>query len=68
MSLELLSKLESKIQNALEAIELQKMEIEELKQQNSELSEQNERLKQDLSSWNDKVNGLVGLLNDEIND
>ncbi len=68
MSLELLSKLESKIQNALEAIELQKMEIEELKQQNSELSEQNEKLKQDLSSWNDKVNGLVGLLNDEIND
>ena len=68
MSLELLSKLESKIQNALEAIELQKMEIEELKQQNSELSEQNEKLKQDLSSWNDKVNGLVGLLNDEIDE
>ena len=68
MSLELLSKLESKIQNALEAIELQKMEIEELKQKNSELSEHNEKLQQDLSSWNDKVNGLVGLLNDEISE
>ncbi|RYV03072.1 cell division protein ZapB [Shewanella sp. OPT22] len=68
MSLELLSKLESKIQNALEAIELQKMEIDELKQENSELNTENEKLKQDLSSWNDKVNGLVGLLNDEISE
>ncbi|MBM7071199.1 cell division protein ZapB [Shewanella sp. 202IG2-18] len=68
MSLELLSKLESKIQNALEAIELQKMEIDELKQTNSELNTENEKLKQDLSSWNDKVNGLVGLLNDEISE
>ena len=68
MSLELLSKLESKIQSALEAIELQKMEIEELKQKNSELTDENEKLKQDLNSWNDKVNGLVGLLNDEISE
>ena len=66
MSLELLSKLESKIQNALEAIELQKMEIEELKHKNTDLVEKNEKLQQDLSSWNDKVNGLVGLLNDEV--
>ena len=80
MSLELLSKLETKIQAALETIELQKMELDEVKQstgqleeQSRQLSEQNEQLKnenqqlqQDLNSWNEKVTGLVGLLNNEV--
>lgn len=80
MSLELLSKLESKIQAALETIELQKMELdevkqstsdmaranEELQQQNEHLQHQNNQLQQDLNSWNEKVTGLVGLLNNEV--
>ncbi|WP_226684842.1 cell division protein ZapB [Shewanella indica] len=67
MSLELLSKLETKIQAALENIELLKMELEEEKQKNAHLIEQNQQLQQDLNSWNEKVTGLVGLLNDEVN-
>ncbi|MGS0675809.1 cell division protein ZapB [Shewanella sp. 0m-4] len=67
MSLELLSKLETKIQAALETIELLKMELEEEKQTSSGLSEQNQQLQQELNSWNEKVTGLVGLLNDEVN-
>lgn len=67
MSLELLSKLETKIQAALETIELLKMELEEEKQASNSLSEQNQQLKQELASWNEKVTGLVGLLNDEVN-
>ena len=67
MSLELLSKLETKIQTALETIELLKMELEEEKQKSIGLSEQNYQLSQDLNSWNEKVTGLVGLLNEEVN-
>ncbi len=67
MSLELLSKLETKIQAALETIELLKMELEEEKQKSIGLTEQNQQLSQDLNSWNEKVTGLVGLLNDEVN-
>ncbi|CAM4177001.1 MULTISPECIES: cell division protein ZapB [Shewanella] len=68
MSLELLSKLETKIQAALETIELLKMELEEEKQKNHTLNEQNQQLSQDLNSWNEKVTGLVGLLNDEVSE
>ncbi len=67
MSLELLSKLETKIQAALETIELLKMELEEEKQKSNSLTEQNQQLSQDLNSWNEKVTGLVGLLNEEMN-
>ena len=72
MSLELLSKLETKIQAALETIELLKMELEEEKQKASTLSEHNQQLNaqnqqlQEVTSWNEKVTGLVGLLNSEI--
>ncbi|MBW3532604.1 MULTISPECIES: cell division protein ZapB [Shewanella] len=73
MSLELLSKLETKIQAALETIELLKMELEEEKQKastlsehNQQLNEQNQQLQEELTSWNEKVTGLVGLLNSEI--
>ncbi|GIU49082.1 MULTISPECIES: cell division protein ZapB [Shewanella] len=65
MSLELLSQLEAKIQATLENAELLKMELEEEKQKNAQLTESNQQLQQDLNSWNDKVNGLVGLLNSE---
>lgn len=66
MSLELLSKLETKIQSALETIEIQKLELDEEKQKVFALQQQNEKLQQDLNSWNDKVAGLVGLLNTSV--
>ncbi|AZG33868.1 MAG: cell division protein ZapB [Shewanella psychromarinicola] len=73
MSLELLTQLETKIQATLENIELLKMELDEEKQKNQaltlqqqELTQKNQQLQQDLNSWSDKVNGLVGLLNNEI--
>jgi len=73
MSLELLSQLENKIQATLENIELLKMELDEEKQKNEalvlqqqELTQKNQQLQHDLNSWSDKVNGLVGLLNNEI--
>lgn len=66
MSLELLSRLETKIQATLENIELLKMELEEEKLKSAQLAEQNQQLQQDLNSWSEKVNGLVGLLNSEI--
>ena len=66
MSLELLSKLETKIQAALETIALLKMELEEEKQTSTSLTEQNQHLQQELNSWNEKVTGLVGLLNEEV--
>ncbi|MBB1382528.1 hypothetical protein H5071_11345 [Shewanella sp. SR41-2] len=34
--------------------------------QQQELTQKNQQLQQDLNSWSDKVNGLVGLLNNEI--
>ncbi|EDQ02506.1 cell division protein ZapB [Shewanella benthica] len=66
MSLELLSELETKIQATLETIELLKMELEEEKLKAISLAEQNQQLNQDLNSWNEKVTGLVGLLNEEV--
>ena len=66
MSLELLAKLETKIQAALETIELQKLELEEEKLKSAQLQQHNEQLQQELTSWNEKVTGLVGLLNNEF--
>lgn len=50
MSLELLSQLETKIQTALETIELLKLELDEEKEKAANLAEQNHQLKQELSS------------------
>ncbi|WP_372872693.1 cell division protein ZapB [Shewanella sp.] len=66
MSLELLSQLETKIQAALESIELLKLELEEEKEKSANLAQQNQQLKQELGSWNDKITGLVGLLSNQV--
>ncbi|BAJ03930.1 cell division protein ZapB [Shewanella violacea] len=66
MSLELLSKLETKIQAALETIELLRMELEDEKQKGISLADRNQQLSQDLNAWTEKVTGLVGLLNEEV--
>lgn len=47
-------------------LEEEKQKTSTLNEQNQQLSEQNQQLQQELASWNDKVTGLVGLLNSEI--
>ncbi len=65
MSLELLATLEAKIQTTLETMELLQLEVEEEKQRNSELQEENSRLLSERQVWSDKVVGLVDLLREE---
>ncbi|WP_028116543.1 cell division protein ZapB [Ferrimonas senticii] len=69
MSLELLEQLESRVNNALETLELAQMELEEEKARSAELEqaqtalqEQNQRLQAELDSWHQKVQGLLGKL------
>jgi cell division protein ZapB len=65
MSLELLATLEAKIQITLETMELLNLEIEEEKQRNSDLLEENKQLLAEQKTWNDKVVGLVDLLRED---
>ncbi|MFI3245607.1 MAG: cell division protein ZapB [Ferrimonas sp.] len=69
MSFELLEKLESHISNALETLELTQMELEEEKQKSEQLEQrqqalqtENEQLKNELASWNQKIESLLGKL------
>lgn len=66
MSLELLSQLEDKVQAALETIELLKMELDEQRQMNAELKENNQGLNEQLEQWGSKVNGLLNRINSEV--
>lgn len=72
MSLELLSTLEAKIQTTLETMELLNLEVEEEKQRNEVLQEENTsvkdentQLKAEIQAWNEKVVGLVDLLRED---
>jgi cell division protein ZapB len=49
---ETMSRLEAKIQDAIDTIEMQRMEIAELKQRNDELEKQQQ-------DWEDKLNALI---------
>ncbi|WP_298442959.1 cell division protein ZapB [uncultured Ferrimonas sp.] len=69
MSLELLEKLESRVNNALETLEITQLELEEeklrgveLEQSRDNLQADNERLQAELNSWHQKVEGLLGKL------
>lgn len=53
MSSELLNQLEQKVTSAVEALELLKMEAEELR-------EENERLKQERQEWERRLTALLG--------
>jgi cell division protein ZapB len=65
MSLELLITLEEKIQTTLETMELLSLELEEEKQRNSDLLEENKQLLAEQKAWNEKVVGLVDLLRED---
>ena len=62
MSIETLSQLESKIQNAVDTISLQKMELEELRESNERLEAENVELREELQAWGDRVRSLLGKL------
>ena len=67
MTLELLEKLERKIQNAVDTISLLQMEVEELKEDKKALSEKaqelqstNEKLTGEHLQWQSRLSALVG--------
>lgn len=62
MSIKNLSQLESKIQNAIDTLALNKMEIEELRETKARLEEENAQLKQELHAWTERVNSLISKL------
>ncbi len=78
MSFEVFEKLESKVQHALDTITLLQMEIEELKEKNDALNQEvqgaresrealvreNEELKQEQSSWQERLRALLGKMED----
>ncbi|GHE22379.1 cell division protein ZapB [Halomonas urumqiensis] len=57
MSIELFNRLEQKVSNAVEALELLKMEAEELREENS-------RLKQEREEWENRLSALLGKFDD----
>jgi len=67
MTLELLEKLENKIQNAVDTISLLQMEVEELKADKAALSEKTEALQaangqltEEHQQWQSRLSALVG--------
>jgi cell division protein ZapB len=62
MSNELLQKLERKIENAIESIELLKLQIEELEEKNSKLANENLSLKNKQATWEKNLNSMLDKL------
>lgn len=62
MSNELLQKLEYKIENAIESIELLKLQIEELEEKNSKLVSENLSLKNKQASWEKNLTSMLDKL------
>ncbi|MGY0218408.1 cell division protein ZapB [Endozoicomonadaceae bacterium StTr2] len=62
MSIETLTQLENKIQNAVDTISLQKMEMEELRDANERMAAENAELRAELQAWGDRVASLLGKL------
>ncbi len=67
MSIEVLDQLEGKIKETVETIQLLQLEIEDLKNQNEELSSQkesliqeNQLLKMEQENWQDRLRSLLG--------
>lgn len=80
MSFEVFEKLEAKVQQAIDTITLLQMEIEGLKEQNTQLNQEvqqaagsreslvreNEQLKEEQTAWQERLRSLLGRM-DEVN-
>ncbi|MBD1558443.1 cell division protein ZapB [Vibrio sp. S9_S30] len=78
MSLEVLEQLEVKIQTAVDTIALLQMEVEELKEQNAQLSSeanvlksnreelesQNMKMREEHAAWQERIRNLLGKMDD----
>lgn len=62
MSMQVLQQLESKIDQALETIELLRLQVEESEQNNGSLQAENVALKQKLSQWENNLSALLNKL------
>ncbi len=60
MSFEVLEQLEAKVQSAVDTISILQMEIDELKQTNESLSEQNAQLQGEHQLWQERLRTLLG--------
>ena len=60
MSLEVLEQLELKVQSAVDNITLLKMELDELREQNSKLQDENQQMRNEHSAWQDRLRHLLG--------
>ncbi|WP_366051733.1 cell division protein ZapB [Moritella sp.] len=65
MNFDVLDKLESKVQTAVDTITLLQMELEELKEENNQLLANNSELKSQQDVWQDRLRSLLGRM-DEV--
>ena len=65
MNFDVLDKLESKVQTAVDTITLLQMELEELKEENNQLLANNTELKSQQDVWQDRLRSLLGRM-DEV--
>lgn len=65
MNFDVLDKLESKVQTAVDTITLLQMELEELKEENNQLLANNSELKSQQDVWQDRLRSLLGKM-DEV--
>ena len=65
MNFDVLDKLESKVQTAVDTISLLQMELEELKEENNQLLANNSELKEQQDVWQDRLRSLLGRM-DEV--
>ncbi|MGI0116823.1 cell division protein ZapB [Zooshikella sp. RANM57] len=62
MSNDHLAKLEEKVQHVIDTVGIQKMELEELREQKSKLEDENATLREELANWSDRLGSLLGRL------
>lgn len=60
MSFEILDQLEGKIKEAVETIQLLQLEIEELKEKNTTLNQENDNLKAEHNNFQERLRALLG--------
>ena len=65
MFTESLARIESRLQSLIDQLELSKMEVEDLRSENTRLVEENAHLQQELATWGEKLSSLVSKL-DEV--